>query len=70
MNMPTFTFEKISPTVRPPGPTMAVMTQPGGAARPRGVIVQLLDKLAESRIRRNTQKRGVSFTENDIRPRR
>ncbi|MBY0381303.1 MAG: hypothetical protein K2W78_05240 [Xanthobacteraceae bacterium] len=68
--MPTFTFEKISPAGRPPGPTMAVMTQPGGVVRPRGVIVQLLDRLAESRIRRSTEKRDVSFTENDIRPRR
>jgi len=68
--MPTFTFEKISSAVRSPAPTMAVMAPQGGLGKPRGVIVQLLDKLTETKMRRNAEKSGVSFTENDIRPRR
>lgn len=68
--MPTFTFEKISAAKSAVPPTMAVMSPPGGRSKPRGVIVQLLDKLAEGKLRRNADKSRESFTESDIKPRR
>ncbi|WP_050421005.1 hypothetical protein [Bradyrhizobium tropiciagri] len=43
--MPAFTFEKISPPV-PPGPIAPV------EQKPRGVIVQMLDRFVEARARR------------------
>ena len=43
--MPVFTFEKISPPVRR-GPLPAV------AKKQRGVIVQILDRFVEARIKR------------------
>lgn len=67
--MPTFTFEKISAAKSAAPPTMAVMT-PQSGAKPRGVIIQLLDKLTESKMRRIANKYSVSFTEGDITPRR
>ncbi len=43
--MPAFTFEKISPPV-PRGPI------PPTAKKQRGVIVQILDRFVEARVRR------------------
>jgi hypothetical protein len=43
--MPVFTFEKISPPVRR-GPIPPV------AKKQRGVIVQILDRFAEARVKR------------------
>jgi len=43
--MPAFTFEKISPPVRR-GPVPAI------AKKQRGVIVQILDRLVEARVKR------------------
>jgi hypothetical protein len=43
--MPVFTFEKISPPVR--GPIVPT------ARKQRGVILQILDRLAEARVRRS-----------------
>jgi hypothetical protein len=52
--MPAFTFEKISPPVRPdPIPPVANKKQ-------RGVIVQILDRFAEKRVKRTLKgKKGV-----------
>ncbi len=47
--MPAFTFEKIEPPV-PEEPTSPVVKQQ------RGVLVQILDRLAETRIRRKLGK--------------
>ena len=44
--MPAFTFEKISPPVRR-GPVPPIAT------KQRGVIVQMLDRFVEARVRRN-----------------
>jgi len=50
--MPVFTFEKISPPVRGPVPAIAE-TQ-------RGVIVQILDRFVETRMKRTLLKdKGV-----------
>jgi len=48
--MPVFTFEKISPPV-PRGPIAPI------EQKQRGVIVQILDRLVEARVKR-TLKRG------------
>ena len=66
--MPAFTFEKISSApVRPLG----VMP----ATKPRGVIVQLLDKITESRLQRDAEmlmrsERHIGYSELDVTPKR
>ncbi len=66
--MPAFTFEKISTVpVRP----LAAMS----ATKPRGVIVQLLDKITDARLQRDANmlmrsEREVGYTEADVTPAR
>jgi hypothetical protein len=51
--MPSFTFEKIPPPVRR-GPLPPIVK------RQRGVIVQILDRFVEARVRRTLRKdKGV-----------
>jgi hypothetical protein len=51
--MPAFTFEKISPPVRR-GPVSPI------AKKQRGVIVQILDRFVEARVKRATRgEKGV-----------
>jgi hypothetical protein len=51
--MPVFTFEKISPPVRR-GPISAI------ARKQRGVIVQILDRFVEARVKRTLrEEQGV-----------
>jgi hypothetical protein len=51
--MPAFTFEKISPPVRR-GPVPAIVK------RQRGVIVQILNRFVETRVKRTLRKeKGV-----------
>ena len=51
--MPAFTFEKISPPVRR-GPLPPI------AKKQRGVIVQILDRFVEARVKRTMRgKKGV-----------
>jgi hypothetical protein len=51
--MPAFTFEKISPPVRR-GPIPAI------EKKQRGVIVQILDRFVEARVKRTLrQEQGV-----------
>ena len=47
--MPAFTFEKISPPLRR-GPVPAIVK------KQRGVIVQVLDRFVEARIKRTLEK--------------
>jgi hypothetical protein len=57
MLMPAFSFEKISPPV--PGAAEApTPTKIDGKAdkKPRGVIVQVLDRIAEARAKRGQPK--------------
>jgi hypothetical protein len=52
--MPAFTFEKISPPPVPHGPVPVV------AEKQRGVIVQILDRFVETRMKRTLLKdKGV-----------
>jgi hypothetical protein len=48
--MPAFTFEKISPPVRR-GPVPPVANK-----KQRGVIVQMLDRFVEARVKRTRQE--------------
>jgi hypothetical protein len=51
--MPAFTFEKISPPIRR-GPIPPI------AKKQRGVIVQILDRFVEARVKRNMrEEKGV-----------
>jgi hypothetical protein len=51
--MPVFTFEKISPPVRR-GPVPSI------AKKQRGVIVQILDRFVEARVKRTIrEEKGV-----------
>ena len=56
--MPAFTFEKISPPARPaPVGNVAV---PAAVRKPRGVIIQVLDRLVEARVKRTLrEEKGV-----------
>ena len=53
--MPVFTFEKIAPPLRVPPPVPA-------PEKPRGVIVQILDRFVEARVKRTVidEKAGQS----------
>jgi hypothetical protein len=50
--MPAFTFEKISPPVRR-GPLPPI------AKKQRGVIVQILDRLVEARVKRSSRQESL-----------
>jgi hypothetical protein len=54
--MPAFTFEKISPPVRR-GPVPPIVK------KQRGVIVQILGRFVEARIKRRREKRIVARNE-------
>ena len=53
--MPAFTFEKISPPVRhnPPSPA---------PQKPRGIIIQILDRFVEARARKSLRKERRAVT--------
>ena len=56
--MPAFTFEKISPPERPA--PVGNVTENAVVRKPRGVIVQMLDRLVEARVKRTLrEKEGV-----------
>lgn len=62
--MPAFMFEKIAPPTQRGARALALN-------EPRGVIVQLLDRLAESRLQREARalrkrQNEIGFTEADV----
>jgi hypothetical protein len=60
--MPAFTFEKISPPAdRGPAPPVANKKQ-------RGVIVQMLDRFAEARVKRSLKEEKGAIARNGRRP--
>ena len=66
--MPAFMFEKISPPIHRVAQAVAI-------AEPRGVIVQMLDRITANRLQREARamqkaRNNVSFTEADISPAR
>ncbi len=66
--MPAFMFEKISPPVH-------LVAQAVAINEPRGVIVQMLDRLTASRLQREARamqkaRKDIGFTEADITPTR
>ena len=54
--MPAFTFEKISPPARR-GPVPPIANK-----KQRGVIVQMLDRFVEKRVKRTQQQQEASVT--------
>ena len=54
--MPVFTFEKISPPADR-GPILPVANK-----KQRGVIVQMLDRFVEARVKRTRQQQEASVT--------
>ncbi len=64
--MPAFMFEKISPPVQQ-GSIPAVTIK-----EPRGVIVQMIDRLTENRLQREMRRARLEggYTEADITPHR
>jgi hypothetical protein len=61
--MPVFTFEKISPPVRR-GPSPPI------AKKQRGVIVQILDRFVEARVKRTMkEEKGVIARNPNHKPR-
>ncbi|EKS35813.1 hypothetical protein [Afipia clevelandensis] len=65
--MPAFMFEKISPPTHQGGSIPAVTIK-----EPRGVIVQMLDRLTENRLQREARRARfeAGYTEADITPHR
>ena len=59
--MPAFTFEKISPPIRR-GPVPPI------ARKQRGVIVQILDRFVEARIKRSVREEKGVIARNPHRP--
>jgi hypothetical protein len=58
--MPAFTFEKISPPAGGPVSSVANGSVPSTAKKQRGVIIQILDRLVETRVKRTSRmKKGV-----------
>jgi hypothetical protein len=58
--MPAFTFEKISPPVGGPASSVANGSVPSIAKKQRGVIIQILDRLVETRVKRTLrEEKGV-----------
>jgi hypothetical protein len=54
--MPAFMFEKISPPAGAPVPSVANGSSPSIAKKRRGVIVQILDRLVETRVKRTSRE--------------
>jgi hypothetical protein len=59
--MPSFTFEKISPPIRR-GPIAPIVK------KQRGVIVQILDRFVESRVKRTPKPEGGLIARRQRRP--
>jgi hypothetical protein len=59
--MPAFTFEKISPPVRR-GPIPPIVK------KQRGVIVQILDRLVEARVRRSLREEKGAIARRQQKP--
>jgi hypothetical protein len=54
--MPAFMFEKISPPAGGPVSSVANGSAPSTAKKQRGVIVQILDRFVETRVKRASRE--------------
>ena len=59
--MPAFSFEKISPPVRR-GPVPSI------AKKQRGIIVQILDRFVEARVKRSLREEKGVIARNEKKP--
>ena len=53
--MPAFSFEKISPPA-PRDPIQPLVSMAPDVRKPRGVIVQIMDRFVEARLRRTLRE--------------
>jgi len=65
--MPAFTFEKISPPA--PRGTIPPVAASAVVRKQRGVIVQMLDRFAEARVRRSWRDEKSTIARNGPKPR-
>jgi hypothetical protein len=71
--MPAFTFEKISPPAGGPVPSVANGSSRSGsgastAKKQRGVIVQILDRFVETRVKRTLREENGAVGRNPQKP--
>jgi hypothetical protein len=66
--MPAFTFEKISPPAGGPVSSVANGSVPSTAKKPRGVIVQILDRLVETRVKRTLREENGAIARRQQKP--
>ena len=66
IHMPAFTFEKITPPA-PHGPVAAA--DPSVTRKQRGVIVQMLDRFVEARVRRRLREEKGVIARREPKPR-
>lgn len=64
--MPAFTFEKISPPANRASGSAPAVVPPVANKKQRGVLVQVLDRLAEARVKRSLKK-GVASPKPPVR---
>jgi hypothetical protein len=68
--MPAFTFEKISPPApRGPIPPAAAAAGTSVVRKQRGVIVQMLDRFVEARVRRTLREEKGAIARREPKPR-
>lgn len=52
VDMPAFTFEKLPPPADRAPPQVSIVAKPASTKVHRGIIVQLLDRIAEAKLKR------------------
>jgi hypothetical protein len=67
--MPAFMFEKISPPADGPVSSVANGSDSSTAKKQRGVIVQILDRFVEARVKRTLREEKGAVDRNPQKPR-
>jgi hypothetical protein len=66
--MPAFTFEKISPPANRASGSAPASVPPVANKKQRGVLVQVLDRLAEARVKRSLKSgKGIAAPKPPVR---
>ncbi len=66
--MPAFMFEKISPPAGGPGSSVGNGSGPSTEKKQRGVIVQILDRFIETRVKRTLREEKGAAGRNPQKP--
>jgi hypothetical protein len=69
IHMPAFTFEKISPPARNGSVPPVAAASTTVVTRQRGVIVQMLDRFVEARVRRSLREEKGVIARREPKPR-